>query len=537
MEFDFIVVGAGSAGCVMAERLSADGTYSVALIEAGGTDRRFFVQMPLGYGRTFYDDRVMWTYRAEPDAGLAGQADYWPRGKVLGGSSSVNAMVWIRGAAEDFDGWAAEGAQGWSYQDCLPYFKAIEDNHAGENSWRGVGGPVHITDVADQMHPLAQVFVKAARQFGFSYNPDFNGARQEGIGPYQITTKGGWRMSAAKAFLRPAMRRRNLTVFTEALVLRVMITEARATGVLVVRAGRQLSLAARREVIVCAGAVNSPQLLQISGIGDPAHLASLGVPLVRACSAVGQNLQDHLGINYTYRARVRSQNEALRSIWGKALAGVDLLARGRGPLSLSLNQAGGFVRTRANLSRPNIQLYFQALTTLKARTGARPLLNPDPFPGFSLGLSTCHPTSRGSIRAASSDSNVAPVIKPNAFATAEDRRDMLEGVKLLRQLASQPALASVIDAELVPGPAVQSDDDLIADFSLRSGTVYHPVGTCKMGADPNSCVVDTRLRTHGLKGLRIADASVFPKIISGNTNAPTMMVAAKGASAILEDNR
>ena len=537
MEFDFIVVGAGSAGCVMAERLSADGRYNVALVEAGGTDRRLFVQMPLGYGRTFYDDRVMWAYRAEPDAGLAGRADYWPRGKILGGSSSVNAMVWIRGSAEDFDGWAAEGARGWSYEECLPFFKAIEDNEAGEDVWRGVGGPVRVTDVADQMHPLAHAFVKAAQQFGFVYNPDFNGARQEGVGAYQITTKGGWRMSAAKAFLRPAMLRRNLTVFVETLVRRVLFVDGRATGIVVRRAGTEHALTARREVILCAGAVNSPQLLQVSGIGDPAHLTAIGVQLVRACPAVGQNLQDHLGINYTYRARVRSQNEELRSIWGKALAGVDLIARGKGPLSLSLNQAGGFVRTRADLARPNIQLYFQALTTLKARSGARPLLNPDPFPGFSLGLSTCHPTSRGSILAASSDPEVAPKIKPNAFGTVEDRKDMLEGVKLLRQLARQPALASVIDAELAPGPAVESDHDLVADFTLRSGTVYHPVGTCRMGVEPNSTVVDARLRAHGLRGLRVADASVFPRIVSGNTNAPTMMVAAKGAAAILEDNR
>ena len=536
-EFDFIVVGAGSAGCVMAERLSADGRHTVALIEAGGTDRRFFVQMPLGYGRTFYDERVMWTYRAEPDPGLAGQADYWPRGKVLGGSSSVNAMVWIRGAAEDFDGWAAGGADGWSFADCLPFFKAIEDNQAGADFWRGVGGPLHVSDVAHQMHPLANAFLAAAEQAGFPRNPDFNGARQDGVGAYQITTKGGWRMSAAKAFLRPAMGRRNLTILTQTPVRGVTIEAGRATGIVVGGLDDQRALAARREVILCAGAVNSPQLLHLSGIGDPDHLESLGVRLAHECPAVGQNLQDHLGINYAYRAKIRSQNEELRPLWGKALAGLDWIVRGRGPLSLSLNQAGGFVRTRADLARPNIQLYFQALTTLEARKGSRPLLNPDPFPGFCLGLSSCHPTARGSILAASSDPEVAPIIRPNALSTPEDRRDILEGVKLLRRLARQPALAEIIDAELAPGPQVQTDDELLADFAQRSGTVYHPVGTCRMGADPIASVVDARLRVHGLKGLRVADASIFPAIISGNTNAATMMVAAKGAAAILEDNR
>ena len=483
MAFDFVVVGAGSAGCVLAERLSANGRFTVAVIEAGGSDRRFWVQVPLGYGKTFYDRSVNWAYRAEPDPGLAGQSDYWPRGKLLGGSSSINAMVWIHGDARDFDDWAAEGNPGWTYADCLPFFKALEDNEAGEDQWRGKGGPVHIADVSGRLHPLAKRLVEAGRQAGIAFNPDFNGPTQEGIGVYQINVRNGWRMSAAKAFLRPAMRRPNVRLVACAHACRILFDGARASGVEIDRGGRRDVIGARREVIVAAGAVNSPQLLQLSGIGPAAHLSELGMAVLRDSPAVGAHLQDHIGINYTYRARVRTLNDQLRPWWGKLAAGLDFLARGRGPLSLSLNQGGGFVRTRPELDRPNIQLYLQAISTLHAKSGTRPLLTPDPFPGFSLGLSNCKPGSRGSIMARSADPFAPPRIAPNALSAARDVQDMLEGVQLLRRLAAQPALREVIVAELAPGPHVVSEDALIADFRARSGTVYHPVGTCRMGAE------------------------------------------------------
>jgi choline dehydrogenase len=535
--FDFVIVGAGSAGCVLAERLSASGRHSVALIEAGGSDRRFWVQTPLGYGKTFYDVSLNWAYRAEPDPGLAGRADYWPRGKLLGGSSSINAMVWVRGDPADFDDWAAEGNPGWSYADCLPFFKAIEDNEAGADPWRGQGGALRVSDVSKRLHPLARRFIAAGRQAGFAVNPDFNGAAQEGIGVYQINTKNGWRMSAAKAFLRPAAKRANVSVLTEAQATRVLFEGRRASGVEIRRGGRAGVVGARREVILAAGAVNSPQLLQLSGVGPGAHLAALGVDIVQDSGAVGHHLQDHIGINYTYRAKVRTLNEALRPWYGKLLAGLDFLIRSRGPLSLSLNQAGGFVRTRPELKRPDIQLYFQAISTLGAKTGTRPLLTPDPFPGFSLGLSNCRPTSRGSILARSADPFQAPRIAPNALATGEDVETCLEGVKLLRRLAARPALREVIEAELAPGPEARSDADLIADLRRRSGTVYHPVGTCRMAAEATRGAVDARLRVYGLEGLRVVDASVFPAIVSGNINAAVMMVAAKAAALILEDAR
>ncbi|HEY1942641.1 MAG TPA: GMC family oxidoreductase N-terminal domain-containing protein [Roseiarcus sp.] len=535
--FDFVVVGAGSAGCVLAERLSASGRYSVAVIEAGGTDRRFWVQTPLGYGKTFYDRSLNWAYLAEPDPGFAGRRDYWPRGKLLGGSSSINAMVWIRGAPEDFDEWAAAGAVGWSYADCLPFFKAIEDSEAGEDAWRGRGGAVRVSDVSHRLHPLARRFLEASAQAGLAFNPDFNGAGQEGVGVYQINVKNGWRVSASKAFLRPAARRANLRIFTETLATRIVFEGLRACGVEIRSGGETRIVRARGEVVLCAGAVNSPQLLQVSGVGPAAHLAAIGVVPLCDSPAVGFHLQDHIGVNYTYRSRIPTLNDALGSWRGRLMAGVDFLVRSRGPLSLSLNQAGGFVRSRASLARPDIQLYLQAISTLGAKTGTRPLLAPDPFPGFSLGLSNCRPTSRGSVLAKSADPLEPPRIVANALATPEDVETILAGVKLLRRLARQPALAEVIEAELAPGPDVGADADLIEDFRRRGGTVYHPVGTCRMAKTREHGAVDLRLRVHGVEGLRVVDASVFPAIPSGNINAPVMMTAAKAADAILADAR
>ena len=535
MRFDYVIVGAGSAGCVLAEGLSRDGRSSVALIEAGGSDRRFYVQMPLGYGKTFYDMSINWGYKADPDPGLDGQQDYWPRGKLLGGSSSINAMVWIRGDRRDYDRWAEDGANGWAFSDVLPYFKALEDNAAGADDYRATGGPVRITDTSKALHPLAARFIEAGQQAGFPFNPDFNGATQEGVGCYQINTRNGWRHSAARAFLRPAMRRKNLTVFTGMQALKLIVEDGRAEGVRVMTATGPKSVMASREVILSAGAVNTPHLLQLSGLGRGADLQAAGVPVVHESPAVGHYLQDHLGINYSYRATVPTLNSALRPLWGKALAGASFLALRRGPLSLSLNQGGGFVRSRPDRPEPNIQLYLQAISTVTGKSGTRPLLTPDPFPGFNLGLSSCRPKARGTILLRSADPLAPPSIRPNAFGTAEDVEEMLEGVKLLRLLAAQPALAEVIAEELAPGPSIRSDAELTADFRRRSGTVYHPCGTARMGVDPAVSAVDPRLRFHGVARLRVADASVFPAVPSGNTNAPTMMVAAKAVALILED--
>ena len=534
-EFDFIIVGAGSAGCVLADKLSAGGRHTVLVLEAGGSDRHFYIQMPLGYGKTYYDPSINWMYRAEPDPGLDGNADYWPRGKVVGGSSSINALVYVRGQREDYDRWRDAGNVGWGYEDVLPHFKAMEDNDFGANEYHGAGGPLQVADIRAGAHPMCETFFRASEQAGLARNPDFNGARQEGVGHYQINTRNGQRCSAAVAFLRPALRRQNVSLITEALVTRISFNGKKTTGVEYIKGGQTHLAKARREVILCGGSVNTPQLLQLSGIGPAALLKEHGIDIVHDNPNVGQNLADHQGINYTYEANVPTMNQLLRPWWGKLWLGMRYLAFKSGPLSISINHAGGFFRTSAKHKTPNMQLYFQAFSTLKPKPGERPILTPDPYPGFSIGLSNCRPTSRGSISIKSADPSVHPKIAANVFSTENDVEEMLEAVRFVRTIAGQPAMREIIKAEIAPGPSVQSDDDVILDFRRRSGSVYHPVSTCRMGPDPSSSVVDPSLRAHGVTGLRIADCSVFPDIISGNTNAAAMMTGAKGAELILSD--
>ena len=534
--YDFIIVGSGSAGSVVADRLSASGRFSVLVLEAGGTDQRFYVQMPLGYGKTFFDPAVNWNYKAEPDPGLAGNADHWPRGKLLGGSSSINAMVFIRGAREDFDAWAAAGNPGWSYDDLLPSFKAMEDNAAGADQWRGTGGPLHVTDCSRAVHPLTKRYLAAAEQAGLPFNPDFNGASQEGVGVYQITTKNGRRMSAARAFLRPAMKRGNVRVETNALATRILFEGKRAVGVEYEQNGEKKTARAGREVILSGGSINSPQLLQLSGVGPSALLGNLGIPVVHANDNVGANLQDHVGINYTFKGKLPTLNQILRPWWGKLLVGMQYILLRSGPLSLSMNNAGGFFRTDASMTRPNMQLYFQAFSTVIPKNGERPILTPDPWPGFSIGLSNCRPSSRGEIMIRSSNPRDYPRITPNAYSTNADVDEMLAAVKFVRKIAAMPAMAEIIEEEVLPGPSIQSDADLIQDFRKRSGTVYHPVSTCRMGPDAARAVVDPRLKVHELEALRVIDASIFPDNITGNTNAASILTGWKGADLVLEDH-
>ncbi|MDM7933097.1 GMC family oxidoreductase N-terminal domain-containing protein [Tabrizicola sp.] len=535
-ETDYIIVGAGSAGSVLADRLSANGRHKVTVLEAGGSDRRFYIQMPLGYGKLFYDPKVNWLYRAEPDPGLAGARDHWPRGKVLGGSSSINAMVYIRGHKADYDDWGRYNP-GWSWDDCLSAYKAMEDNEAGGDDWRGQGGPLFVSANKSGLHPLVEHFVAACDQGGLPPTPDFNGASQEGAGVYQMTIKSGRRNSAARAFLRPAMRRANLAVITGALVCRVLVEDGRAVGVEYRQGGVMRTLRARGEVILAGGAINSPQLLQLSGIGPGGLLQSLGLPVVRDNPNVGDHLSDHQGVNYTWSMNVPTYNDELRPWWGKMRAGMQYLLTRGGPLAKSINHAGGFFRTRPDLDRPNMQLYMQAFSTLIPRDGERPVLNPDPWSGMSIGLSNCRPTSRGHIRLRTADPGTHPVITANAFSTNHDVEEMLAAVKYLRYIAAQPAMARLIKEELRPGPKVVTDEDLIADFRARSGTVYHPSCTCRMGPDAATSVVDARLRVHGVAALRVIDASAFPSIIAGNTNAPAMLMGWKGADLVLADAR
>ena len=536
-EFDYIVVGAGSAGCVLANRLTASGRFTVLLLEAGGSDRRFWLKAPIGYGMSFYNPEVNWMYRTEPDPGLAGRQGYWPRGKVLGGSSSINAMVFVRGQPGDFDGWAALGNPGWGWSDVLPYFRKMEDSEHGPNGVRGTGGPLHVSDVSNDVHPLCEVYLRAGEEAGLVRNPDINGESNEGVAINQITTRKGLRESASTAYLRPALRRANLSVETGAHVQRVLFDGLRATGVAYVRHGQAKSCRARREVILAAGAINSPQLLQLSGVGPGAALHSLGIPVVADSPAVGQHLQDHLCIDYVYRARVPTLNNELGPWPAKLWAGLKYVTTRRGPLALSINQGGGFFRSRPGLAQPNMQLYFSPLSYLRAVPGKRELTAPDAFAGFSICAQPCRPSSRGYLELRSTDVAQAPRIVANSLATQHDRDEMLEAALFVRKMAATPAFNAVIDREISPGITVQSPEQMMEDICQRASTVFHPVSTCRMGPDPQLAVVDHELRVYGLQGLRVIDASVFPTLTSGNTNAPTIMLAEKGADLVLADNR
>lgn len=534
--FDYIVVGAGSAGCAVANRLSADGRNRVLLLEAGGSDRSLWLRMPIGYGKTYYDPRFNWKFMTDPVPGLDGRESYWPRGKVLGGSSAINAMVWIRGQHADFDDWAALGNPGWSWADVGPVFRRIENTAAGADDWRGVGGPVDVAEVSGQVHPLVATWLAACEAAGLPRNPDFNGATQEGVGVYQITTRRGVRASAASAYLRPAAGRANLKILTGAQVTRVRFEGRRAVGVDYRRGGAETGAAARAEVILSAGAVMSPVLLQLSGVGDPALLVRRGVAVVHGLDAVGRNLQDHLGIDYVYRATVPTLNQVLRPWLGRLRVGARYVLRRDGPLSLSVNQGGGFFRTRPDVERANMQLYFSPVSYLRAVPGRRQLMTPDAEPGVLLGLSNCRPTSRGWLAIRSPDPLAPPEIQPNYLDTDEDMRELVEAVRFLRRLAATPPLAGVVAEELRPGAAVAGEAALVADIRARAGTLFHASGTCAMGPDPATAVVDARLRVHGLDGLRVVDASIFPRVTSGNTNAPSIMVGERGAEMILADS-
>jgi choline dehydrogenase len=534
-DYDYIIVGAGSAGCVLANRLSESGRHRVLLLEAGGSDRRFWITIPIGYGKTFYDARYNWKYLTEPDAGTADRVSYWPRGKVLGGSSSINAMVYIRGQAEDFDGWATAGNPGWAWRDVLPYFKKSEDFAQGASEFHGAGGPMHVSDTTGQVHPICRDYLAAGEQAGLALNNDFNGASQEGVGLYQILTRGGFRVSSARAFLRPAMGRGNLHVRERAQAARILFEGKRAVGVEYVERGMRQQARCSGEVILAAGAINSPQLLQLSGVGPGSLLQSFGIEAILDRPAVGAHLQDHLSVDYLYRSRRPTLNNILRPWWGKLLVGIEYIVSRRGPLALSVNQAGGFFRSSPALTRPDMQLYFSPLSYIKAPPGSRPLMSPDPYPGFLLSVSPCRPDSRGHLQIRSPDPFAAPAIYPNYLATAHDMAEMLAGVRFLRRLASTPALAALIEEELKPGSQVQGDEALIQDIRQRAGTVFHPVSTCRMGPDAADSVVDARLKVHGLGGLRVVDASIFPSVTSGNTNAPAIMVGEKGADMILQD--
>ena len=539
-EFDFIIVGAGSAGCVLANRLSADGRHSVLLLEAGGSDRSPAITVPLGYGYTYAHPGYNWGYHTEPDPALADRIAYWPRGKVLGGSSAINAMVYMRGQPGDFDDWRDAGNPGWGYSDVLPYFMKSQDHAWGASEYRGAGGEMHVSDFADQVHPLCGRFIETGQALGWRHTRDFNGAEHEGVGLWQMTIKNGRRVSAASAFLHPVLKRANLHLRTRAHVTRLLFDSdggLRANGVECRVGATRVEFKARREVIVSGGAINSPQLLQLSGIGDGAALQALGIASRLHAPQVGQGLQDHLCVSYFYKSKVRTLNDVLYPLHGKLWAGLQYLFGRRGPLAMSVNQAGAFVRSRPELARPNLHLYFNPISYSGEEPKPRRLRNPDPFSAFLISFNTCRPTSRGSVAICSADPLDKPAIRTDFLSTERDLRDVFDGARLLRRIAATRPLADFVVSEHLPGPQVQTDEQLLDDFRRRSGSVFHASCTCAMGPDVRQSVVDSRLRVRGVQGLRVIDASIFPSVTSGNTNAPTIMVAEKGADLLLQDWR
>ena len=536
-EFDYIIVGAGSAGCVIANRLSQDSSKKVLLLEAGGSDRSFFIQMPIGYGVTYHQKKVNWMYSTEPSPEADNKPSYWPRGKVMGGSSSINAMVYVRGNPKDFDEWSEAGNPGWSYEEVLPYFKKMESWQNGADSYRGGDGPLNVSEVSSQLHPLCNNFLAAAQEIGIRLNPDMNGESQEGVGNYQITTHKGQRMSASRAYLWPVMSRSNLTIVKKALASKILIRDKRAYGVQYLKSGKLHKVEASREVILCAGSINSPQLLQLSGIGPKKVLESASVRMIHDSPAVGKNLQDHLGVSYFYKSKVPTLNDQLRPILGKVYQGIRYILTRTGPLSLSVNQSGGFIRTREGLNKPNIQLYFSPVSYSLESPDKRAMMSPDPFSAMLLGVSNCNTSSRGHVRIKNSNPSEHPIIEPNYLSHEDDVKDLLDGVKVLRKLAKTDSFREVIGEEFRPGPDCQTDEEMIQHIKDTVWTVFHPSSTCRMGPDPKSDVVDSQLKVYGIEALRVADASIFPQLICGNINAATIMVGEKASDLILNDHR
>ncbi len=535
--FDIVIIGGGSAGCVLANRLSEDGRLSVLLLEAGGRDWSPLIHMPIGYGHSYFNARINWKYMSESDPGIADRQSYWPRGKVLGGSSAINAMVWARGLPNDFDDWVSAGANGWDWNTVKRYYKKLENWSRGGDAIRGGDGPLAVQDVTDQVHPLCNVYFEAARQLGLPMTDDYNGAETEGAAVYQLSTQNGVRASTAKCYLKPARGRKNLTIVTRAHVTGFDIEDSRATGVRYVVNGQRRGARARANVILSAGAINSPQLLQLSGIGPGAVLRDKGVSVKHDMPAVGRHLQDHLGVDFHFRSRVPTLNEMLRPWHMRIWQGLRYVTTRNGPLSLSVNQAGGFLKTRPELAAPNVQIYFNPVSYTRRPKNKRPLMSPDPFPGLLIGYSPCRPTSRGEITIRSNNPFEQPAIRPNYLSTNEDVADQLEASHFLRRMTEAPAIAAIIESEISPGAEIRTDEGYLEHIRTKSWTVFHPCSTCRIGHNQQDSVVDPRLRVHGVEGLRVVDASVFPNVTSGNINAPVIMVAERASDIILEDLR
>jgi choline dehydrogenase len=529
--FDYVIVGAGSAGCVLANRLTQNGRYSVCLLEAGPADRSPWIHLPIGYGKTMFHPVYNWGFYTDPDPNMLDRKLYWPRGRTLGGSSSINGLIYIRGQKDDYDHWAALGNQGWSWDECLPYFRRLEHNELGASATRGVDGPLWASTIK-QRHELVDAFIGASNSLGVPTVDDFNTGDQEGVGYYQLTTKHGLRCSTAVAFLKPARGRANLHVETDAQASRVVFEGTRAVGVRYARHGETMDIRANREVILAAGALQSPQLLQLSGIGPQALLREFGIPVIADRPGVGENLQDHLQVRLLYEVtKPITTNDQLRSWIGRAKIGLQWLLLRDGPLAVGINQGGMFCRALPDEAKtPDIQFHF---ATLSADTAGGDVHS---FPGCTYSVCQLRPESRGRVQIRSAQARDAPSIRSNYLDTDLDRRTAVAGVRFARRVAASEPMASLMKRELRPGADAQTDAELLHFCREHGQTIFHPSGTAKMAvaSDPMA-VVDERLRVYGVSGLRVVDCSIMPTLVSGNTNVPIVMVAEKASDMILED--